>query len=79
MIALSDLSELQEIDLRLDALKRERDDKLQQTRDDPRVASLQAEESAQRQILDEVRGHRQSLERGTEDARTKIQAEDAKL
>ena len=46
MIALSDLSELQEIDLRLDTLKRERDDKLQQTRDDPRVASLQAEESA---------------------------------
>ncbi len=79
MIALSDLSELQEIDLRLDALKQERDDKLRQTRDDPRAVGLQAEESAQRQILDEVRGHRQSLEQSTEDARTKIQAEDAKL
>ncbi len=79
MIALNDLSELQEIDLRLDAVKQERDGKLQQARDDPHVAALQTEESTQRQILDEVRGYRQSLEQSTGDVRTKIQTEDAKL
>lgn len=79
MIALSDLSELQEIDLRLDGVKQERDEKLQQANDDPSTVGLQAEEGAQRQILDEVSERRQLLERGTEDARAKIQTEDGKL
>ena len=79
MIAVNDLSELQEIDLRLDAVKRERDGKIEQTGDDPLLAGLRAEESAQRDTLEQVRKQRKELEHSTEAARTKIEGEDAKL
>ena len=79
MIALSELSELQEIDLRLDVVRRERDSRVAQTGENPLMVRLCAEEGAEREILGDIRGRRKELELGTESARAKIEIEDGKL
>ena len=79
MIALNELSELQEIDLRLDAVRRERDARVTLTGEDPLLVGLRAQESAQGESLDEVGRQRKLLEQSTEAARIKIDTEDAKL
>ncbi len=79
MIDVGDLSSLQEIDLQLDVVQDALREVEARLGGNSLLPALEAEAQAQAQLLDAARQERISVETTGDDARSKIEAEDAKL
>jgi len=79
VIALGDLVELNEADLRLDRVKHLIDEIDDELGDAPWLEALQTEMEEQKTLVDEIATRRASAESDLDDRRQKIESEDGKL